>query len=331
MLIVPHSAEIKMDISFFNDETKKIWKQISGNSQGNSFKIKFNQLKKITRYVELGESCYLLFNFKDLKFEHLNDDITNVLGYKPEEITPNFILDKIHPNDRNWFITCQNQGNEYFNSMPLDKKMSFKIQYDFRIKNKSNKYIRIILQSFVVQTDYDGRIMRTLSILINVSHLPLQNKYSLSIINFDDSQSKYNIIHSFSKDYDQKEKKYLNSGLNLEKATQYLTQLQFELDTNKIYLDANLTLPSFSKKLNIPIHQLSQLINQHYGMSFSNFINFHRINEFKKLLINNSKNHFKIEELGYMCGFNSKATFQRSFKKFEKISPKLYKIKNSPL
>jgi len=58
--------------------------------------------------------------------------------------------------------------------------------------------------------------------------------------------------------------------------------------------------------------------------NFFDFINRYRIEEFKIQSILKANNHLSIMGIAYNCGFNSKASFYRAFKKFEGISPTDY-------
>jgi AraC-like DNA-binding protein len=60
-------------------------------------------------------------------------------------------------------------------------------------------------------------------------------------------------------------------------------------------------------------------------MNFSDFINQHRIEEMKIRLTDNRYHHFKIEQIAFDTGFNSKSTFQAAFKKFTGLTPSEYR------
>lgn len=51
------------------------------------------------------------------------------------------------------------------------------------------------------------------------------------------------------------------------------------------------------------------------GKNFFDFVNSYRVEALKEHLLDQRYDVIKIEELAFMCGFNSKAAFQRAFKK----------------
>ena len=62
-------------------------------------------------------------------------------------------------------------------------------------------------------------------------------------------------------------------------------------------------------------------------MNFNDFINKYRVIEVKEKLANSANSHLTIMSLAYDAGFNSKATFNRAFKKHTGENPSKYQIK----
>ena len=67
---------------------------------------------------------------------------------------------------------------------------------------------------------------------------------------------------------------------------------------------------------------LSQVINVGARRNFNDFVNEYRVDEFKRQVRNPANAHLSFLGLALDCGFNSKATFNRAFKKFTGLSPK---------
>ena len=103
--------------------------------------------------------------------------------------------------------------------------------------------------------------------------------------------------------------------------------LQF-METNKPHLQSELKISELADLLSVPYHQLSQLINDEFLVNFYDFINKYRVEDAKKLLLEDKRN-FKILAIAYEVGFNSKATFNRVFKKFTDLTPSEFKEKFS--
>ncbi len=97
------------------------------------------------------------------------------------------------------------------------------------------------------------------------------------------------------------------------------------LEEEKSYLQSKLTLQDLAAPLDMPAHQLSQLINREFGQNFFELINHYRVEEVKKKLTDPSFQHLTFLGIALDSGFNSKASFNRIFKKFTGKTPNEYR------
>ena len=119
--------------------------------------------------------------------------------------------------------------------------------------------------------------------------------------------------------------KYKNSSLNEENIETLIMKMkQFMID-EKMYLNPDLSLQTFSDKTTIPKHYISEILNIHLNKTFTQFVNEYRIQEFIKLYTNEENQHYSILGIANSVGFKNKATFNSSFKKIIGISPSEYK------
>ena len=93
------------------------------------------------------------------------------------------------------------------------------------------------------------------------------------------------------------------------------------LETQKPFLDNGLTLTKLASQMNMPPYQLSELINIGFGENFFQFINRYRVMEAREILTAKEYAHLTVEAAGYEAGFNSKTTFNTTFKKMTGMSP----------
>lgn len=100
---------------------------------------------------------------------------------------------------------------------------------------------------------------------------------------------------------------------NKERLTEYM-------QTEKPYLNPDLTLSELSKQLNLTPNFLSKVINSGFDKNFNEYINSHRVEAFKNRL-QEGETHLSLLGMAYECGFNSKATFNRTFKKITGFTP----------
>lgn len=123
--------------------------------------------------------------------------------------------------------------------------------------------------------------------------------------------------------------KYKRSGLREELSKQFAAKLEEYMIAHKPYLDSELNLKQLADQLNIPPHQLSQVINQQFSKNFYDYINAFRVKEVKSRIKNPKYNNITLLGIGMDSGFNSKASFNNVFKKFTGKSPSEYKRENS--
>lgn len=118
--------------------------------------------------------------------------------------------------------------------------------------------------------------------------------------------------------------KYQNSGLNEKELLQIHEQLKLMLRDEKPYLNPELTLTELAGLVNTHPNKLSQAINQFEQKSFYDLINEMRIREFLERVMQPENKKYTFISLAYDCGFNSKASFNRNFKKYTDKTPSDY-------
>jgi AraC-like DNA-binding protein len=101
-------------------------------------------------------------------------------------------------------------------------------------------------------------------------------------------------------------------------------QLSSLMENEKLFLDNDLNLPAVAEKLGVSIHETSFLINETTKDNFYNFINKYRVEEAKKLLASSKMDELNILGIAFASGFNSKTTFNTTFKRIVGISPSQY-------
>ncbi len=90
----------------------------------------------------------------------------------------------------------------------------------------------------------------------------------------------------------------------------------------KAYEDAELSLTQVARALQTNPSIISKVINQGFQLNFNDFINKYRIEAVKEKLAAGEQKKQTLLGIAYDCGFNSKATFNRAFKKFTNVVPK---------
>lgn len=118
--------------------------------------------------------------------------------------------------------------------------------------------------------------------------------------------------------------KYQKSSLSDDDAELIHQRLKKFFSEKKPYANPDLTLDDLANSLEVHPNYLSQVINSKEKKNFYELINEKRIEEFINLTSDPSNNQFTLLALAYDCGFNSKASFNRNFKKHTGLTPSEY-------
>ncbi len=109
-------------------------------------------------------------------------------------------------------------------------------------------------------------------------------------------------------------------GLNLDRIFKDLKRM---MEKERMFTDKGLTLPGLSEKLSISPQQLSEILNTKMNKSFYEYVNEFRINEARRLLIEQPED--KISYIALKSGFNSISSFYNTFHKATGESPGSYR------
>lgn len=116
------------------------------------------------------------------------------------------------------------------------------------------------------------------------------------------------------------------------KTLESIARLKKFMEDQKPFLDPLLTIQELAEGINIPVKDLSILINHNLNQHFYDFVNEYRIKEAMMILENPICHKQTILEILYEVGFNTKSSFNSAFKKYTKMTPTLYReIYSKPL
>ncbi len=101
-------------------------------------------------------------------------------------------------------------------------------------------------------------------------------------------------------------------------------QLLAFMETEKPWLDPEITLSDLAERVGLNASQLSYLVNNGFDQNFNDFVNQYRVEEVKRKLASPDFQHLSLLGMAFESGFNSKATFNRAFKKLTGHAPSRY-------
>ena len=100
------------------------------------------------------------------------------------------------------------------------------------------------------------------------------------------------------------------------------SKIETLIQEEKLFENPELTLTDLAKRLETNASVVSKTINQGFQLNFNDCINNYRIEAVKNKFANGEHKKSTLLGIAYDCGFNSKATFNRAFKKNTGKTPK---------
>ena len=102
-------------------------------------------------------------------------------------------------------------------------------------------------------------------------------------------------------------------------------KLHVAIVEKKLYKQPNLSINQLAIEISLSPKEISKFINERYQMNFSEYINYHRIEDMKDLLSSSEVEKYTLVSLAELAGFNSKSSFNATFKKMTGMTPSDYK------
>ncbi len=118
-----------------------------------------------------------------------------------------------------------------------------------------------------------------------------------------------------------KHPRYASSTLGEAKAGEIAARLAAALETERLYLRAELTLDELAAELGVPRTHLSQVVNERFGQSLTDLLGRYRMRESERLLGDTSLAHLTIEAIARRSGFKSRSAFYEAFRRRHGVTP----------
>jgi AraC-like DNA-binding protein len=110
---------------------------------------------------------------------------------------------------------------------------------------------------------------------------------------------------------------YENYAKEIKSLEKYFT-------VKKTFLQPNISISQVSVETEIPIRDLSYIINNYYEKRFNDYINEMRCRHFIAKVDKNTLDSLTIEAIAFESGFSSKSSFYRAFNRFYSCTPSEY-------
>lgn len=118
--------------------------------------------------------------------------------------------------------------------------------------------------------------------------------------------------------------KYKSCNITVEDCRELTERLKTIMRNDKPYIDPKLKIVDLAETLGVPPYKLSYLFNQYLKRTFYDYVNDYRIAEFKYLVNKGEHKTYTLSAMIEKCGFISRASFFRYFKKTTGMTPNEY-------
>lgn len=120
------------------------------------------------------------------------------------------------------------------------------------------------------------------------------------------------------------EEKYKTSNLSVDECKRLTERLKKVMREEKPYTNPDLKIADLASIIGISSYTMSYLFNQYLRRNYYDYINDYRIAEFKCLVNKGEHAKYTLNALMELCGFSSRTSFFRCFKKANGITPSEY-------
>lgn len=107
-----------------------------------------------------------------------------------------------------------------------------------------------------------------------------------------------------------------------------IARLRNMMDEEQPYLNPELTIAQLAERLDLPVRDLSVLINQRLDRHFFDFVNDYRVTHAGRLLRDPGNKKMTVLEILYAVGFNSKSSFNVAFRNRTGLTPTAFRRQN---
>jgi len=119
--------------------------------------------------------------------------------------------------------------------------------------------------------------------------------------------------------------KYEKSALPEGMKKKIRERLITHMENDKPFLNNMFSLTQLSENILASPNHVSRIINEDFKQSYFDFVSGYRILEACKYLVDPGNNTRTMEEISFLVGYNSKAAFNKAFKKFTGTTPLHFK------
>lgn len=102
-------------------------------------------------------TCYtFIYDCIENTFTAMNSAFSFITGHRVEQITPQFYLDLMHPDDCNYFLETEKQIQEFTNDLRYNDNFRYTFQYSYRFRKADGSYMHILQEYEAFEVNNQG-------------------------------------------------------------------------------------------------------------------------------------------------------------------------------
>lgn len=109
--------------------------------------------------------------------------------------------------------------------------------------------------------------------------------------------------------------KYVKSSLTVQEKSAIHRKILEEMEENRYFAGNLASLSDLAHTIKESSHHVSQVINEVMGKGFFELLAWYRVEEAKRIILNDPEAKLTIEDIAEQVGYNSKSSFNTVFKK----------------
>ncbi|WP_346838048.1 LuxR C-terminal-related transcriptional regulator [Microbulbifer sp. SAOS-129_SWC] len=129
----------------------------------------------------------------NMSLDYVSPEIEDLHGLRPETVKFQDILEQTHPDDADFVARAEAKAFEILMKLPPERRNKYKVSYCFRFRVRDGSFRLFSHQAIMLATTSEGRLLKSLNIHTDISHLAEANNYRLSLIGLLDEPSYLNI------------------------------------------------------------------------------------------------------------------------------------------
>ncbi len=239
----------------------------------------------------MNSNIAVILTDKHRRILWVNDEFTELTGYSLGEVQgrkPSLLQG---PNTEGETVSEIRKN--------LDNHVPFKSQITNYKKNGEEYLCRLVVHPVF---DTENQLINFIAFEVNGSEVDPED--DLPLLNLDT--------------------KYQSSSLKGAEELKLFSRLKEVMESEKLFLDPDLSLRNVADRLATNTKYLSQVVNHYAGQNFQHFVNSYRINAIKKKILSRENPNLTLFGLAMQSGFKNKSTFYKVFKEIAGTTPKAF-------